>query len=252
MKTLALYSIKGGVGKTAAAVNLAWLAAGEGARTLLLDLDPQGAATWHFRVKPRVRGGGRALVRRDRPIDAMIRATDRAGLDLLPADFSYRNLDLALGESKRPERRLRQRLSVLAPHYDLLFMDCAPGISLVSESVFGAADALVVPLLPSTLSLRTWGQLCKHLQRNQRERPQLLPFFSMVDCRRRLHGDTISSFHATGTGVLSAVVPYAADVERMGPQRAPLFDFAPDCPAARAYRALWAEILARLQAPSAG
>ena len=48
MKTIALYSIKGGVGKTAAAVNLAWLAASEGTPTLMIDLDPQSAATYYF------------------------------------------------------------------------------------------------------------------------------------------------------------------------------------------------------------
>ena len=58
MKVLAAYNIKGGVGKTSAAVNLAWLAAASGARTLICDLDPQGAATWCFRVRMKVRGGG--------------------------------------------------------------------------------------------------------------------------------------------------------------------------------------------------
>ena len=61
-RVLATYNIKGGVGKTSAAVNLAVLAAREGARTLLWDLDPQGASTYLFRVKPKIKGGGRKLV----------------------------------------------------------------------------------------------------------------------------------------------------------------------------------------------
>ena len=84
MNTLATYNIKGGVGKTAAAVNLAYLAASDGRRTLLWDLDPQGAATYLFRVKPRVKGGGRGLVSGKRPVDDAVKATDFDNLDLLP------------------------------------------------------------------------------------------------------------------------------------------------------------------------
>ena len=95
MKIYATYNIKGGVGKTATAVNLAYLAARDGYRVLLWDLDPQAAATFLFRVRPRVKGGGKALIQGTRPGGA-IKGTDFDGLDLLPADFTYRNLDLLL------------------------------------------------------------------------------------------------------------------------------------------------------------
>src|SRR5664280_3380688 len=75
MKVMATYNIKGGVGKTSTAVNLAYLSARGGRRTLLWDLDPQAAATYMFRVRPRVKGGGRALVTRQRPIEAALKAT---------------------------------------------------------------------------------------------------------------------------------------------------------------------------------
>ncbi|MBV8947157.1 MAG: AAA family ATPase, partial [Solirubrobacterales bacterium] len=90
---LASYNIKGGVGKTSAAVNLAFLAARGGATTLLWDLDPQGASTYLLRVKPKVKGGGRRLVRGKTDAGARIKGTDYERLDLLPADFSYRHMD---------------------------------------------------------------------------------------------------------------------------------------------------------------
>src|SRR3712207_4134002 len=152
VKVVATYSIKGGVGKTSAAVNLGALAARAGRRTLLWDLDPQGAATFLLRIRPKVKGGGRKLVRGRRdPVDAL-RGTDVEGLDLLPADFSYRHLDLVLDREKRPAEGLGRVLEPLAGDYDLAILDCAPSISLVSESVFRAADVLLVPLVPSTLS----------------------------------------------------------------------------------------------------
>ena len=115
MKTLATYSIKGGVGKTSAALNLAYLASREGRRTLVWDLDPQGAATYMFRVRPRVKGGGKALVRGRRDVDDAIKATNFVDLHLLPADFSYRHMDLVLDDAKKPTRQLGRLLGRLPP-----------------------------------------------------------------------------------------------------------------------------------------
>src|SRR5437660_112418 len=137
-RVLATYNIKGGVGKTSAAVNLAVLAAGQGARTLLWDLDPQGASTYLFRVKPKVKGGGRKLVTGKSDAADSIKGTDHERLDLLPADFSYRHMDLALDDAKKPTRRLARVLEPLRPDYDYVFLDCPPSLSLVSENVFEA------------------------------------------------------------------------------------------------------------------
>src|SRR5580658_6930252 len=186
MKTFATYNIKGGVGKTATAVNLSYLAAHEGYRTLLWDLDPQGAASFLFRIRPRVKGGGKALIRGTRTIDDAIKATDFDGLDLLPADFTYRNLDLVLDAAKK-QRRLGSLLAPLDAEYDVVFLDCPPGISLLSESVLHAADALLVPLIPTTLSVRTLDQLTDFIGGLDGSRPAILAFFSMLDRRKRLH-----------------------------------------------------------------
>ncbi len=235
---LASYNIKGGVGKTSAAVNLAYLAAREGARTLLWDLDPQGGSTYLLRVKPKIKGGGRRLVRGKTDPGARIKGTDYERLDLLPADFSYRHMDLDLDATKRPTRRLSRVLAPLIPEYDLVFLDCPPSISLVSESVFEAADALLIPLLPAALSART----LEHIDEVTPDRTRRLPFFSMVDSRKRMHRDVMASFTEQREEMLRTVVPLAADVERMGLVRAPLEEFAPRGGAAVAFRELWKEI----------
>ena len=165
MKVLATYSIKGGVGKTATAVNLAYLAAGEGFRTLVWDLDPQGAASFHFRIKPKVKGGIQRVLREKNSLMKIIKETDYAGLDLVPADFSYRNMDLDLSHKKNPIRQLRKLIKPLASEYDYIFLDCAPSISLVSENNFQAVDVLLVHLITKTLSLRNYQQLLKYLKK---------------------------------------------------------------------------------------
>ena len=242
---LATYNIKGGVGKTSAAVNLAYLAARGGATTLLWDLDPQGASTYLLRVKPKVKGGGRRLVRGKTDAGAQIKGTDYERLDLLPADFSYRHMDLHLDASKRPTRRLARVIAPLTPEYDYVFLDCPPSISLVSESVFEAADVLLIPLLPATVSARTLD----HIEQVAGDGTRRLAFFSMVDSRKRMHREVMESFAAERPEMLHTVVPLAADVERMGKARAPLEEFAPRGGAAVAFRELWKEIDARLGPP---
>lgn len=246
MNVLATYHLKGGVGKTATAVNVAYEAAREGNRVLVWDLDPQGAATFYFRIKPRVKGGGKALVRGTRPLDDAIKATDYDDLDLLPADFSYRNLDLVLDGTRKPTRRLAQLLKPLRREYDLVVLDCPPSISLASESVFTAADALLVPLIPTTLSLRTYDQLERFLDTSDLRVPELLAFFSMVDRRRSLHREMVEALSEGRDDLLDTRIPSTSDIERMGIHRAPVGAFAPKSRSAKAYRDLWREVRDRL------
>jgi chromosome partitioning protein len=240
---LAAYNIKGGVGKTSAAVNLAYLASREGAPTLLWDLDPQGGSTYLLRVKPKVKGGGRRLVRGKTDAAARIKGTDYDRLDLLPADFSYRHMDLHLEDAKRPQRQLARVLKPVVAEYEYVFLDCPPSISLASENVFEAADALLIPLLPAELSARTLEQIDEVADAG---RPRRLAFFSMADSRKRMHRDVMRRFAEERPEMLRTVIPLAADVERMGQARAPLEGFAPRGGAAVAFRELWKEIKERL------
>ena len=238
MNVVATYSIKGGVGKTSAAVNLGALAARDGLRTLIWDLDPQGAASFLLRVRPKVKGGGKQLIRGKRaPLDVM-KGTDVEGLDLLPADFRYRHLDIQLDKRKRPLEGLRGVLEQVDDGYDLAILDCAPSISLVSESVFTAADLLLVPMIPSTLSVRTLEQLREFLAGGPQPAPEVLAFFSMVDRRKRLHRELTE----TMAGVAEPAIPSASVVEQMGLRRSPVVVTQPRHKAARAYAALWDEL----------
>jgi cellulose biosynthesis protein BcsQ len=247
-KVVALYNIKGGVGKTSAAVNLAWIAAERGSRVLLWDLDPQGAASFLLRIKPKVRGGGAKLVRGKSDPAALLKGSDHERLDLLPADFSYRNMDLVLDATKRPKQGLQRVIAPLAGDYDYVFLDCPPAISLASESIFAAADVLLVPLIPSPLSLRTFEQLQQFVADEvPKPRPRILTFFSMADGRKTMHREIMATLSAAGNGaLLGAAIPAASDVERMALRRQALAGFAPRGRAARAYVALWDELAGRL------
>ncbi len=241
MKVVATYSIKGGVGKTAAAVNLGYEASRHAVSTLIWDLDPQGAATYSFRIKAKVKGGARAVVRGKRRLDDVIRGTDFDDLDLVPADFSYRNLDLLLDEHKRPTKRLARLLEPLRDEYDLVILDCPPSISLASESVMDAADWLIVPVIPTPLSLRTLDQLDSFLASNSFD-IGVLPFFSMVHRRRRVHADSMASLRAREPRLLNTGIPSSSTIERVAVTRSPVGEFAPRSSAALAFEDLWDEV----------
>jgi cellulose biosynthesis protein BcsQ len=164
---------------------------------------------------------------------------------VVPADFSLRHLDVHLEGTKHPMERLASLLDPLRDHYDLALLDCPPSISLASESVFHASDALLVPVVPATLASRTLGQLVDFLE-DQDDAPMVLPVLSMVDRRKSLHRELVESLTTTWPDVLATPIPNAAVLERMGQARAPVAVTAPRSPATLAYRALWTEVAARL------
>jgi cellulose biosynthesis protein BcsQ len=248
MITIASYNIKGGVGKTATAVNLSYLAARTGTSSLLWDLDPQGAASFYFRVKPRIKGNLRRLFRRKHSLEQAIKATDFRRLDLVPADFSYRNMDLQLELASKSGTKLRKMVKPLRRQYRYLFLDCPPSISLTSENIFAAADVLLVPVIPTTLSLRTLEQLQEFCKKKKYTHLRIVPFLSMVDVRKKLHCDIVNEPPKSLKRMLETSIPYASDVELMGQRRAPLETYARKSRAAQAYRDLWEELQARLDA----
>src|SRR4051812_43898811 len=147
-------------------------------------------------------------------------------------------MDLALDAMKKPTRRLARVVAPLAEEYDYIFLDCPPSISLVSESVFEAADVLLVPIVPATLSSRTFVQL-RDVVGSGNGAPLVLAFFSMVDGCKRLHRDVMSALASDHTELLDTAIPNASAVERMGHHRAVIEDFAPRARATDAYRSLW-------------
>ena len=243
MRIIALYNIKGGVGKTTSAVNLAYLSAVRGRRTLLWDLDAQGAATYILRIRPRVKGGGEALVRARRPLNTAVKGTDYENLDLLPADFTYRHLDLLLDQRKKPTRRLAALLRPLRTDYDHVFLDCPPSMSLLSENVLRAADTVLVPLIPTPLSLRTMDQLRGFVQGQPNPRPIVQGFFSMVDRRKAMHRDTVDALAGDHDDLATTSIPALSVIEQMTVRREPLPHFAPRSPVTARYGSLWDETI---------
>ena len=141
---------------------------------------------------------------------------------------------------------LLKLLHPLSEHYDVLFLDCPPSISLVSENIFRAADALIVPTIPTTLSMRTLEQLLDFIEGHQLLDTPVWPFFTLVDRRKKMHREIMAMEMDKRAQPLSNAIPYASDVEKMGNYRMPIGEYAPRSSAMKAYAALWEEIRNRL------
>jgi chromosome partitioning protein len=247
MKIVAVTNIKGGVGKTTTAVTLAYLSAVGGHATLLWDLDPQGAATYILRCEPNEHVSAKKLISGKRELPELLVPSAYGNLHVLPSDFSYRNFDVHLSGRKHPTERLLRMSRSLRDAYAALFLDCPPGISLLSENVLRAADAIVVPLLPTPLSVRMLAQLRDFIAANGWTDLALLPFFSMVDRRKSLHHEVIASTRREFPELLATEIPYSSEIERMSLRREPLPAYAARSLIAQTYAALWKEIEARMR-----
>ncbi|GAA3948782.1 ParA family protein [Allohahella marinimesophila] len=248
MRSIAIYNLKGGVGKTATAVNLAALAAESGGRTLVWDLDPQAAASWYLRAEP-VKGfkAGR-LIKGKIPIGQCIQRTAIAHLDVLPADLTLRNLDIIL----RREAELHPAdagshaamvferwLSALSETYRLIIFDCPASLSDLAATVLQVADLVVIPVIPTHLSFETYGHVQRLMTAKKLKPKKLVPVLTMVDRRKLLHQTFCREASERLGRAPIGLIPYASDIEKMGNLRQPLLQFAPRSAATLAYRMLW-------------
>jgi chromosome partitioning protein len=244
MQIIGVFNIKGGVGKTAAAVNLGFLAARSGLRVLMWDLDPQGAASFYLQVKRKVKGGAKKLMTGKSELSKLIKDTDIPNLDLLPADESYREFDIMFAGEK--PKTLKKMLASLEKDYDLVIFDCPPSMSSLSDQIFRASDLILLPLIPTTLSIRALEQLLAHLKKTKTGTLKTRCFLSMVDRRKKMHREFLEKLAGEKSGkearFFKAYIPYSTYVERMGEERRPVIEFAPRSAPALAFQNLWQEI----------
>jgi chromosome partitioning protein len=241
LKTIALFNIKGGVGKTTSAVNLAYLAAQAGMRTVLWDLDPQGCAGWYLGVNDdELEKRAAKLIEGKLPPAELRVPTRHENLAVIPSDFSVRKLDILLAEQSN--KSFKALLKAVGEGQDLVILDCAPALSSTAEQIFNAVDLLLVPMIPTPLSQRAYEQLKEFLDQKKWSDLKVVPFFTQVDRRRKLQSEVIEQRKKLFPESLKTYIPYASALEQMGVHRAPISVFSSSSPSGLSYWLLWAEV----------
>lgn len=240
MASIAVYSVKGGVGKTTLAMNLAWCSATISRRkTLLWDLDASSGAGFLLGINPRKKRSADSVFADGSDPLRLVQPTGFANLDLLPADESIRTLDRQLDRLGK-KKRLAKLVEGMAKHYDRIIFDCPPVLSEVSAQVMRATTLVIVPLPPSPLSARALDHVVEEIRRHTKRPPPILPVYSMIDRRRSLH------LEALATNPAWPAIPMVSSLEQCAVHRRPVGTFAPRSPAALAFMRLWSGIERKL------
>lgn len=242
MKTWALYSLKGGVGKTAAAVNLAYEAAMAGKHVLLWDLDPQGAASWYLGIDQPPDLSAKKIVDGKVPLGRYVQTTAHERLAVLPGGRGYRQWDAEIHAAKSPRKVIERLVEPFSESYSLLILDCPPGIGALATAILRAADRVLVPVVPTPLSLRAFDEVLDHIADKKVGKTRVRPFFSMADRRRRMHRDLLAEPPESMQQATATFIDYSSQVEQMGAHRAPIATFAPRSRAAGQFRSLYEEL----------
>ena len=237
-----IYNIKGGVGKTTASVNLSYLSSLDGNKTLLWDLDPQGSSTFYFDKKQGNDSSLKKIINGKVELKDVIKETDYRKLHIIPSNFSYRHMDTILDQVKKSKKRIKEALKELKNEYDVVFLDCPPGISILAENIFYACDYILVPTVPTPLCQRTYEQIISFFEEEELKESAVIPFFSMVEIRKSVHQNIMKELIRNMPNLCSSSIPFMADVEKMGIYKKPLEDFSTNSKAAASFRALWKEI----------
>ncbi|MDA8396881.1 MAG: AAA family ATPase [Actinomycetota bacterium] len=226
MRTVAFFNQKGGVGKTSLAVNYAYHASRAGRRTLLWDLDPQASATYIMRVDDKLAPRAKRLLDKKIDLEDLAVRSNFEGLMVVPASNHLRLLAEKIFVEGTSDKVINRAAQSAKGSFDLLVIDAPPSLNSLSDAVLSAIDLLCVPIQPSPLAMHSLENLLEHL-RELKLAERTVAVYNMVDMRRLAHRAAVNGPRTTGgVEILSAYVPYSADMEKMALERNPIYELA--------------------------
>ncbi len=249
-RIIAIANQKGGVGKTTTTVNLGAELATMGRRVLIIDLDPQAAATYSLGHDPEgiTKTIYNAFVKKDATMREVILPTSVENLSIAPANLDLAGAELDLIHNYTRERVLKEAVATVAADYDYILIDCPPSLTLLTVNAFVASTEVLIPLQTHLLSLRGVTRLLETIKEISALNPTLkvtgiLP--TMYDGRSNLNREILATISQVYSGrVFRSVIRYGVAAAEAPGQGVPVRLYARSSPVAKCYEALAKEIIA--------
>jgi len=251
VKKIAIYNIKGGVGKTTTSVNLACFLAKSGLSVLLWDLDPQGGSSFFFDRQNHNNNTHGRLFDRYITIYDVIHATGSYQIDVISNDALFSD-QFANHASRMTavnfahHELIKIVLGEVEDDYDVCIIDCSPGRHLLHNNIFNAADLLLIPNLPAPLSIYCNNMLMDSLQTDLALMKKVLSFYNMVQVHKILHRQYLDN-RKDASWMLDNYIPFLTDIELINVNKESLFHQPKECKANGFYLQLWLEICDRMK-----
>jgi chromosome partitioning protein len=254
-QVIAMCNQKGGVGKTTTTINLGAAIAETGRKVLLIDFDPQGSASIGLGVQPHDLDISvyNLLMQRDITPDEVIRPTRVQNLDLLPANIDLSAAEVQLVQEVAREYTLQRVLEPIIPNYDVILIDCAPSLGLLTVNALTASNGIVVPLECEFFALRGLAMLTDTIGKVQdRLNPKLeiVGILGTMFDGRTTHAREVLDrvVQAFDERVFHTVIRRTVKFPETTVVGEPITTYAPSSSAATQYRDLAKEVLARCPA----
>ncbi len=245
MKITAIYNIKGGVGKTTTAVNLACLLAKRNLSVLIWDLDPQGGTSYFFNKANKNDNNFLKLFGDYITVYDVIEPADTYHIDIISNDskFSEQFINNASHLTRvnfLNNEAISYVLNKVRDDYDICIIDCPPGKFAIHDNVFNCADAVLVPNIPAPLSV-----YCSDVLNNTFQKftaTNVLSFFNMVQARKNLHKMYLAVTVTPHAKQLNSYIPFYTEIETITHNKESIFHKLKNSKSIAFYEDLWEEV----------
>ena len=250
-RVIAMCKQKGGVGKTTSSINIAGALSQYGRRVLIVDFDPQGAATVGLGINANAVEDTvyTALFNPRMDVHAVIQHTDFDNLDIMPANIDLSAAEVQLVTEVGREQVLAGVLRQVKDEYDVIIVDCQPSLGLLTVNALTAADGVIIPVAAEFFALRGVALLMQSIEKVQtRINPSLEVYGVLVTMfTHTLHCDEVLQriYEAFQGKVFHSVISRSIKLPDSTVAAAPITIYAPNHKTEKEYREVARELIAK-------